>query len=109
MGEGVKHTPGPWSLYDKNLLIIVNSEGASLGEMVPGDPFIGPEEALANARMASGAPEVVETAIALLDRLYRSHLPSEAAVELASLEWQDARAKADALRAAIARAKGEPA
>lgn len=44
---------------------------------------------------------IENAAKALLDRLYRSHLPSDAALPYASLEWQDARRKADALKALL--------
>jgi hypothetical protein len=64
--NGAAHTPGPWSLYAHDLLVIVNADGSSLGEMKPGDPFIAPETALANATLAASAPN-------LLERLQRSH------------------------------------
>jgi hypothetical protein len=54
------------------------------------------------------AVDLQEAASALLERLYRSHLPSDAALPYASVEWQDTRAKADVLRAAILKATPNP-
>lgn len=50
------------------------------------------------AAMDKDSADVRAAAQALLDRLYASHLPSNAALPHASVEWKDARAKADALR-----------
>ena len=57
MGE---HTKGPWETYDLDPTVIINSEGSSLGDMTPGDPFITGVEAFANARLAAAAPDLLE-------------------------------------------------
>lgn len=56
------HTPGPWATYDADPLVIVNSEGSSLGEMTPGDPFITPGAAIANALLAAASPDLLSIA-----------------------------------------------
>lgn len=43
------HTPEPWAIYKGDALVIVDEKGSSLGEMVPGDPYIKHAEAVANA------------------------------------------------------------
>lgn len=53
-------TKGPWSVYADDGLIIVNSEGSSLGEMSAGDPFILLNEMLANAKLAAASPEMYD-------------------------------------------------
>ena len=45
------HTPTPWSLYGADPLVIVDKDGASLGEMVPGDPYTSAAAARRNAAM----------------------------------------------------------
>ena len=59
--QEAQHTPGPWSQYRDHPLVIVDDKGASLGEMLPGDPYISYEAALANARLVAAAPEMWET------------------------------------------------
>lgn len=54
-----KHTPGPWAQYAQNALIIVGKDGASLGDMTPGDPYISNEEALSNAKLVVCAPDLL--------------------------------------------------
>lgn len=44
-------TPVPWAQYDGDPLVIVDDKGSSLGEMVPGDPYIDHDTALANAAL----------------------------------------------------------
>lgn len=53
--SATKHTPTPWALYEHDPLIIVDEKGSSLGEMVPGDPYISRTEALANAALVVAA------------------------------------------------------
>ncbi len=62
-----KRTPGPWSQYEQDALIIVDKDGASLGDMTPGDPYISNEEALGNALLVVAAPDLVVVAKAILD------------------------------------------
>ena len=72
--------------------MIVNAAGSSLGEAVPGDPYIDHREALANAWLWAAAPDLYLA----LERL---------------LEWfheeDGARDLCDAARAALAKARGE--
>lgn len=56
------HTPGPLHQDEHNPLVIVNSDGSSLGEASAGDPFIGHEEQLANARLWAAAPDLLAIA-----------------------------------------------
>lgn len=88
-----KYTPGPWLLYDSNPMVIVNGEGSSLGEMLPGDPFITPREALANATLVAAAPHM---ASAIRDFLH--------ALDRGYLACKDDSAFIDDLRAALAEA-----
>lgn len=66
-GHGATHTPGPWVQYERNALIIVDKDGASLGDMTPGDPYISNAEALANAKLVVSAPDL----LAALDDVVR--------------------------------------
>lgn len=75
----VKHTPGPWSVYEDDPVIIVNAEGSSLGEMTAGDPFIQSDTMLANARLAAAAPDLLLAAASLLRMIldYRTAISVE--------------------------------
>lgn len=92
-----KHTSGPWSQYHDDPLVIVDTKGSSLGEMVPGDPYISHDEALAKARLTAAAPELLA---ALKD----------CAVQIAQTRNRrltaDEQAALDAARVAIAKAEG---
>ena len=57
--DEARHTPGPWSQYYGDPLIIVDALGSSLGDMSPGDPFISHATAIANARLTSAAPDLL--------------------------------------------------
>lgn len=59
--------------------------------------------------MHKDSADMRAAAQALLDRLYASHLPSDAALPHASVEWKDARTKADALRDLLATPSPAPA
>lgn len=61
-----EHTPTPWSLYEHDPLVIVDDKGSSLGEMVPGDPYISPATALANAAFVIRAVNSHETLLQTL-------------------------------------------
>lgn len=54
------HTPGPWAQYEGDPLIIVDSYGASLGEMSAGSPNVSRSEQIANARLIAAAPELLD-------------------------------------------------
>lgn len=100
--SGVKHTPGPWT-----------DKGGSAGAVWAGNEFIASvypnaqpgwdgygrfdrqDETEANARLIAAAPDLLEIAQQILDRGYVSEsIPEERADHLA-------------LKAAIARARGE--
>lgn len=51
------HTPGPWAQYEGDPLIIIDSTGASLGEISAGSPNVSRSEQIANARLAAAAPD----------------------------------------------------
>lgn len=59
------HTPGPWRQDADFPLIIVDATGGSLGEMTPGNPDVSDAQALANARLAVAAPDL----LAALERM----------------------------------------
>jgi len=60
-------TPGPWRRYEGDALIIVDHEGASLGEMSSGSPRTPRSVQLANAALAAAAPELYEALSAIID------------------------------------------
>lgn len=53
-----KPTPGPWFQFKDDPLVIVDEKGASVGEMVPGDPYVPHGEARANAALVAEAGTV---------------------------------------------------
>lgn len=53
-----KFTPGPWAQYAFNPLVIIDSIGASLGEITSGSPQVSREEQVANARLVAQAPDL---------------------------------------------------
>lgn len=107
-----EHTPGPWEAVDcgnKAEWDVVKPDPAAIDchwYVATCHDCADGVEAEHNARLIAAAPELLEAAESLLARLYQSLLPSDEAAPHASLEWQDAKAKADALSAAIAKARG---
>ena len=104
--QEAQHTPGPWSQYRDHPLVIVDDKGASLGEMLPGDPYISYEAALANARLVAAAPELLAALKHRIDqaegalRYFEDHYPQDDFLRDTLLHGiEDARA-------AIARAEG---
>ena len=92
-----RHTAGPWSVYPHDPLVIVNSDGSSLGIASPGDPFIGFAEAKANALVwAAGAELLAANRAALI--CIGELSPTQARVEVAQM-----------LQAAIVKATGSAA
>lgn len=65
------HTPGPWSQYAGDPLVIVNADGSSLGEASAGDPFIPFLQQLANAKLMAAAPTQHELLVEALDLVPR--------------------------------------
>lgn len=61
------HTPGPWTQYESDPLIIINSDGVSLGEMSAGSPNVSRSEQIANARLIAAAPELLAVVQELAD------------------------------------------
>lgn len=102
-----RHTPGPWRQYPGDPLIIADEMGSSLGEMTPGDPYIGHDEALANAALVAAAPDVLASErenLKVLENLLaylRKHESSLPPLSTSSLE-----VRIEATRAAIAKAEG---
>ena len=64
-----RHTPGPWSVYSRDELVLVNDAGSSIGEMVAGDPFIPYGQQRANALLAAAAPELLAVLAVLVDAM----------------------------------------
>ncbi len=62
----VKFTAGPWAVYQNDPVIIVDTEGYSLGEMTMGTPDGSYKKMCANAILAASAPELVEALADLL-------------------------------------------
>lgn len=107
MSEETKHTSGPWHIdggkprklhfdEDTRFWIILDKDGYSPAIVPPWDavPPIAAEEAKANARLIAAAPELLEA----LEK-----------VRANKMVWPllDTRT-ADAIKAAIAKAKGKP-
>lgn len=108
-----QHTPLPWTTGKGIAFSTSIYSGSTMVAFAREDHgWIPSPTADANAalivRACNSHHHLIEAAEALLDRLYRSHLPSDGALPHASLEWQDARKKADALRDAIAEATPTP-
>lgn len=102
--SGVKHTPGPWEAREVRTQV-GRAFRIGAGEMLEAgkgcciiyDDYCGnpDNERKANARLIAAAPDLLEIAQEILDRGYVSEsIPEERADHLA-------------LRAAIARARGE--
>ena len=98
--SAVKHTPGPWSQYRDDPLVIVNAAGSSLGEASAGDPYISADEQLANARMFAAAPELLEALRDAIDAVKIFRGP-----EAWDIYWEHSP-ECKRWRAAIAKATG---
>lgn len=96
-------TPGPWAVFASDPLIIINAEGASLGEMSAGDPFIERAEMEANARLAASAPALLGAAnrAAVTLAYIVSCIEPDGRVELGAAETADLRGRLDDLRSVI--------
>lgn len=115
--SGVKHTPGPWvsehSVDEWGVSIIASNEKGYISNptrgqvchisVVAGAAGDNPNLALANARLIAAAPDLLAVAI-------KSHEPYEGLTEddIRSLYGPEEAELAMSLRAAIARARGEP-
>lgn len=100
MSAAVKHTPGPWAVYEDDPIVIINSGGSSLGEMSAGDPFIGHDEMKANALLASASPDLVDALQDALEALAMCQPRTDHGARCQSEAMQKARV-------ALAKAKGE--
>lgn len=94
----MKHTPGEWFVYEHDPLVIVNSDGSSLGEMRPGDPFISLREALANARVAAAATRLLAVCQAI-----EAHCRNEQGLKGAA-HAEEGKKLREQMRAAISKA-----
>lgn len=71
-------TPGPLRVYAKDPYIVVDADGCSVADCAPGNPYMRPETARANARLFAQAPRLLkhlEKAYALMTQLHLSSLP----------------------------------
>ena len=53
------HTAGPWSIYDRIPVVVVDKDGASICDAAPGNPHMPLNEAKANARLIAAAPDLL--------------------------------------------------
>ena len=86
-GRGTKHTPGPWRMNSENILQ-ENAMGNVVMIASSGGSALKYEEKLANSRLISAAPEMLEALKALI---YRFGIMSDGCIKMGG----DAIAKAE--------------
>ncbi len=94
-----QHTPGPWEWhykFTKTSKRIIVSESANSGVIAPIPSWGSTEETEANAALIAAAPELLEAAVLAAEVLIRNPEPLAGSGDCYH-----------ALRAAIAKAKGE--
>ncbi len=67
-----RYTKGPWRLRKSakeapDDLVVMDEQGASVADTRPSNPYMSIEEALANARLISAAPELLACCKDLLE------------------------------------------